>query len=46
MELDEPVVMQMLPVVTVVCWVESPVVTVGILNFEEFQRLEGIVGFE
>ena len=46
MELDEPVVMQMLPVVTVVCWVESFMVTVGTVNFEEFQRLEGVVGFE
>ena len=45
MELGELVAAQMLPV-DLVCWVESPVVMVGALEFEEFQRLEGAVGFE
>ena len=36
----------MLPMVRVVCWVESPVVTVGTLDVVELRRLEGVVGFE
>ena len=45
MELGEPVAVKMLPE-DLVCWVESPVVTVGTLDVVELRKLEGVVGFE